>query len=325
VLDTLGLAGNLKTAHILNAIRRGDAAGAITQFGDLYAAGKDVTAVLSELTGLCRDLLIRQTAPEAGMGLMAGGYDEATLKTLSKNLPAERLIAMLELLEQAAEDCKRSGSSRTVAEICLIRLCDPSLDGSNAGLAARIARLEAAVAQGIPVADLQSEKPDQPLQPISTQTQPQKTAQPQPVAAPVATPEVTGPSASAQALKETKPTQTAAAAADEWTQLVGGMKGKVPMTAYPFLKNTEKVIGRRQGSLLTIYYLDDFAYDQSNKPEVLRAITDSVSAQLGQAIQVDLRKGAPTEETPAPQQQEQPSKPVGSISDLKQFMKQHQS
>jgi DNA polymerase-3 subunit gamma/tau len=325
VLDTLGLAGNLKTAHILNAIRRGDAAGAITQFGDLYAAGKDVTAVLSELTGLCRDLLIRQTAPEAGMGLMAGGYDEATLKTLSKNLPAERLIAMLELLEQAAEDCKRSGSSRTVAEICLIRLCDPSLDGSNAGLAARIARLEAAVAQGIPVADLQSEKPDQPLQPISNQAQPQNTVQPQPVAVPVATPEVTGPSASAQPPQETKPTKSAAAAADEWTQLVGGMKGKVPMTAYPFLKNTEKVIGRRQGSVLTIYYLDDFAYDQSNKPEVLRAITDSVSAQLGQAIHVDLRKGTPTEETPAPQQQEQPSKPVGSISDLKQFMKQHQS
>ena len=107
--------------------------------------------MLGELTSLSRDLLIRQTAPAAGLTLMAGGYDEATLNTLAKNMPPERLIAMLELLEQATEDCKRSGSSRTVAEICLIRLCDPSLDGSNAGLAARIAKLEAAVAQGIPV------------------------------------------------------------------------------------------------------------------------------------------------------------------------------
>ncbi len=45
---------------------------------------------------------------------------------------------MLELLEQATEDCKRSGAAAP-AEICRIRLCDPSLDGSNAGLAARIA------------------------------------------------------------------------------------------------------------------------------------------------------------------------------------------
>ena len=170
VLDTLGLAGNLKTAHIFNAIRKGDAGAAVTQFGELYAAGKDVTAVLGELTSLSRDLLIRQTAPAAGLTLMAGGYDEATLNTLAKNMPPERLIAMLELLEQATEDCKRSGSSRTVAEICLIRLCDPSLDGSNAGLAARIAKLEAAVAQGIPV---RASAPAEPAAPTA-QAQPRQ-------------------------------------------------------------------------------------------------------------------------------------------------------
>ena len=101
---------------------------------------------------------------------MAGGYDEATLNTLAKNMPPERLIAMLELLEQATEDCKRSGSSRTVAEICLIRLCDPSLDGSNAGLAARIAKLEAAVAQGVPV---RASAPAEPAAPTA-QAQPRQ-------------------------------------------------------------------------------------------------------------------------------------------------------
>ena len=42
--------------------------------------------MLGELTSLSRDLLIRQTAPAAGLTLMAGGYDEATLNTLAKKI-----------------------------------------------------------------------------------------------------------------------------------------------------------------------------------------------------------------------------------------------
>lgn len=52
VLDTLGLAGNLKTAHIMNAIAAGDTSAALTQLAQLYDDGKDVGAVLSELSAL---------------------------------------------------------------------------------------------------------------------------------------------------------------------------------------------------------------------------------------------------------------------------------
>lgn len=63
VLDTLGLAGNLKTAHIMNAIASGDTSAALTQLAQLYDDGKDVGAVLSELSALTRDLLIQQDRP----------------------------------------------------------------------------------------------------------------------------------------------------------------------------------------------------------------------------------------------------------------------
>lgn len=40
--------------------------------------------MLSELSSLTRDLLIRKTAAKGGEGLLTGGYDEETLRTLSK-------------------------------------------------------------------------------------------------------------------------------------------------------------------------------------------------------------------------------------------------
>ena len=331
VLDTLGLAGNLKIAHVFNAIRRGDASGAVTQFGELYASGKEVTAVLSELISLSRDLLIRQTAPGAALSLMTGGYDEATLNTLTKHMPPERLIAILQLLEQAVEDCKRSGSSRTVAEICLIRLCDPSLDGSNAGLAARIARLEAAVAQGIPARPApQSEAAPEPA--AESEQAPWDETMPPPPGeedAPPLEPEPQMPqravSSEGQHPTPRQSAQPQAAAepapAGEWPKLVAALHDVVRMPAYMFLKHPTDTVGIRQGNLLTIYFKEEFAYDQVNKPEILSAIAQTASAQVGAPVQVELRKGLPDQQKSGLQA---PPKPVGSMNDLKNFMQQHQ-
>ena len=332
VLDTLGLAGNLKTAHIFNAIRKGDAGAAVTQFGELYAAGKDVTAVLGELTSLSRDLLIRQTAPAAGLTLMAGGYDEATLNTLAKNMLPERLIAMLELLEQATEDCKRSGSSRTVAEICLIRLCDPSLDGSNAGLAARIAKLEAAVAQGIPArtsAPAEAPAPTAQVQPRQEEAPPWDDTMPPPPDDSDAPPMEGEPDLPAPAAPAPKaaPKKTPANNG-EWPKLVTAMRGAVKMPAYSFLKKADSTVGVREGNVLTIYCIEEFAYDIINKPEIIAALADVASAQAGTAVEVKLHKGAPAGTARAGTGAGAPAakpKPVGSMADLKQFMQQHQS
>ncbi|MCD8007380.1 MAG: DNA polymerase III subunit gamma/tau, partial [Clostridiales bacterium] len=148
VLDALGLAGNTKTAHIMNHIRRGETAQALTELGELYAAGKDVGAVLSELAGLTRDLLLRQTTGGSAPGLMAGGYDEATMQALSRGLSSQRLLHMLTLLQDTQAKLKTSANRRTDAELCLIQLCDRTLDGSVLSLSERLSRIEAAWANG---------------------------------------------------------------------------------------------------------------------------------------------------------------------------------
>ena len=152
VLSALGLAGNLETAALMEQIAKGETAGALETLARLYGAGKDVGSLLGELSALARDLLIRKTAPQSGAALLTGGYDETTLRRLDRLLTPARLAQILSQLQAVSADLSRSGNRRTDAELCLIRLCDETLDLSPAGLNARLTRLEERLAGGtVPV------------------------------------------------------------------------------------------------------------------------------------------------------------------------------
>ena len=96
--------------------------------------------MLGELSTLARDLLLRKTAPSSGSALLSGSFDETTLRRLSEQFTAPRLVWVLTTLQGVLADLPRSSNRRTDAELCLIRLCDESLDDSPLGLAARLDR-----------------------------------------------------------------------------------------------------------------------------------------------------------------------------------------
>ena len=148
VLDALGLAGNLQTARLLEHTLSRDAQAALLQLDQLYQGGKDVGAILGELSTLVRDLLLRKTAPEGGEALLSGGYDEATLDRLGKGVSSARLIYLATTLQKAAADLYYSANRRTDAELCLLRLCDESLSGDLTALEARVERLEESAQRG---------------------------------------------------------------------------------------------------------------------------------------------------------------------------------
>ena len=148
VLDVLGLAGNLQTAQLLECILRRDAKAALLLLNQLYAGGKDVGAVLGELSTLVRDLLLRRTAPEGGAALLSGGYDSAMLDRLSRDVPGSRFLHLASTLQKATADLYYSSNRRTDAELCILRLCDESLSGDLTALEARVQRLEDALARG---------------------------------------------------------------------------------------------------------------------------------------------------------------------------------
>ena len=148
VLEVLGLAGNLQTAQLMQDILDRNAQAALLLLNELYAGGKDVGAVLGELSTLTRDLLLRKTAPEGGAALLSGGFDSATLDKLGKGVPANRFLYLASTLQKTAADLYYSADRRTDAELCLLRLCDESLCGDLTALENRVTRLEDALERG---------------------------------------------------------------------------------------------------------------------------------------------------------------------------------
>ena len=149
VLDALGLAGNVQTAQLMELILSRDTRGALALLGKLYDGGKDVGAVLGELSTLSRELLISATAGEGGESLLSGAYDAATLRNLRAQGTSARFIQLCTILQETAAQLQFSVNRRTDAELCILKLCDETLSGDLAALGARIARLEEQIAAGV--------------------------------------------------------------------------------------------------------------------------------------------------------------------------------
>lgn len=156
VLDALGLAGNLQTAQLMDCVLRRDTKAALLLLHRLYGSGKDVGAVLGELSALARDLLISETAPEGGAALLTGGYDGQTMDGLLRQADSARLIAICTTLQRAAADMNVSVNRRTDAELCLLKLCDETLSGDLSAINARLARLEQQMTAGVRYAAAES-------------------------------------------------------------------------------------------------------------------------------------------------------------------------
>ena len=317
ILDTLGLAGNVETAALMERLAARDTAGALDTLARLYANGKDVGTTLGELSALARDLLLRKTAPQGGAALMAGGYDEATLRRLGEMLSAQRLLQMLTCLQAAGADLPRSANRRTDAELCLIRLSDEGLDESFAGLSARIARLEERIARGVPAAPVsvsstkaepavpvKAEKPapqedappweeDRPPLPEEPPAEPEYVFdEPERSPAGAAPPDSPPPKVSA------RPAPAAQTGGDSafWPSFAAGLKGKVPPTVMPYLNNPAKVTGVWKNGKLTLWVDSEFTRSMLNKPAILEGLAGAAAASFGGKAQVSIVTGAPPEE-----------------------------
>ena len=313
ILDTLGLAGNVETAALMERLAARDTAGALEALARLYAGGRDMGSVLGELSALARDLLLRKTAPQGGAALMTGGYDEATLRRLGEQLSAQRLLQMLTQLQRTAADLPRSASRRTDAELCLIRLSDEGLDESFAGLSARIARVEERLARGIPAAPAPEQKPapkaepgkapppadgpppwEEELPPPPGEAPPEgpdyALDQPPPV------PEQPRPApagAAPQGGRPAAPPPEDGGDSAFWPSFAAGLRGKVPPTVMPYLNNPAKVAGVWKNGRLTLWVDSEFTRSMLNKPAVLEGLARAAAASFGGQPQVGVVTGAP--------------------------------
>ena len=294
VLNTLGLAGNLESAALMEQIAEGNTAAALETLGRLYAAGKELSAVLGELSGLTRDLLLRRTAPQGAATLLTGGFDEATMRALGERFTAPRLIHMLTELQHTGVELKQSADQRTTAELCLIRLCDVTLDDSSAGLSARLTRLEQLIGSGVPAV---TPAPVPSPKRVTTPSAPQSDDLPPweeksaPTLEPVPAPEPPRP---------VPPPSSSAPTGEFWTEFSAGLRGLVPPSALPYLMNRSAVSGTWQNGVLTIWVKDEFTKAMLNKAPIMEGLAKAAGIRFGQQARVVFSVGTAPAHTSAP-------------------------
>ena len=188
VISAMGLAGNLRTARLLQSIADGDTAKTLEQFRSLWQDGKDPAALLDELSMLQRDLLMQAVAPHGGRELLSGGYDSETLRSLSGAFTPAQLLANLQSIQDALTAMAAQPNPRIAAELCLIRLCRPELCDDVPTLCARVDKLEQAVRSGdipAPAAAAPARPAPAPQQEPMPKPSPAQKAQPKPEPKPV--------------------------------------------------------------------------------------------------------------------------------------------
>ena len=160
VLEATGAAGGERITSLLDAVIKRDSAAALGIFAGLWQDGKDPAGVLGDLSVLMRDALILSVAPRGGAALLSGAYDEESLRRIGSLMGREELLYGMSAVQEGVNALRDSPSARTTAELTLLRLCNPS--GGEDALAARISRLEAALAGGISLPAPEPEPAPQP-------------------------------------------------------------------------------------------------------------------------------------------------------------------
>ena len=321
VLDIHGLAGNVQTAQLMELILRRDAKAALLLLHRLYTGGKDVGAVLGELSTLARDLLISSTAPEGGAALLSGGYDGKTLSALQKAASNARLIQICTVLQESAAALHGSVNRRTDAELCLLRLCDEALSGDLTALSARIARLEDRLAaraayQAAPATPAEpptsagqsidncppsddappwddGDAPPPYGEPIPSEPPAPETPAPE---SPTPEPEPAVPAPSAEdAAEASDPPESAAKApkADDgavFARLMEDYKNRLPVHLRGFLGMAK---GRLSGGVLTVYCATDQHTHMLDTPATAATIAEVTAQAIGSGVTVRFLTGEP--------------------------------
>ena len=311
VLDVLGLAGNLQTARLMELILSRDAQGALLLLDKLYKGGKDMGAVLSELSTLTRDLLLRKTAPQGGAALLSGGFDAAALDRLGKGVPAGRFLHLASTLQTASAELYASVNRRLDTELCLLRLCDESLSGDLTALEARIRRLEdnqSARAELRPPAS--PPPPKAPPAPAGQKDPPPWEEPPLPEEPPLMEepgqriydiPEEAPPAPAEDCPAAAPPAKPVAAPPAKpldggwWRTLAEHCKGRLSPMYRPFLGMCS---GFLEGDLLTVCAPDELTLGRLDNDRVREILLQEAESLTGGTLRLALRAGEPPKSSP---------------------------
>ncbi len=157
VSNTIGSTGREGTARVVDAIARRDHDALFETVDEVVRSSRDLSVFWQELIGYYRDMLVAATTRDPARYLDLTDSERETLGTLAARFPRETLLYHIGLMEDALFAMQRAFSvKRTVAELTLVRMCDPALDTSPEAILARLSRVEEQLVAGVAAAPVES-------------------------------------------------------------------------------------------------------------------------------------------------------------------------
>jgi len=142
VMRLVGATDREPLERLSRAVAAGDASSVIEQVAQLYAGSKDMSLLCSELMAHYRDIMAVKLSNDP-KSLLALTDDQCeSLRAIANEYTLESLLYCVRALADTLSRMSRYADKRAELELCLIRLCSPSLDDSREALLARIKRLE---------------------------------------------------------------------------------------------------------------------------------------------------------------------------------------
>ena len=275
VYASLGLAGEKRTAELMQAIAEQDTAKALTIFSALYSAGKDVSALLGEMCALCRDLLVLRTAPKSGLSMLSGIATEQQALALQSVFSPGELMRVLTETQKTRVSFGKNTDVRVAAELLLMQLCEPSLRLDAQALDARISRVEEQLASGVLVKSAPKASggdafdDDRPPFPDDADDPERGSAPP------------------AQTQEQSSAAPQAETPAGFWPALSEKLRAALPAKISGFFAVNGPIHPVLQGEVLIMAVDSDFVLNQVKKtPDTEALVREKASAILGKPVSV---------------------------------------
>ena len=166
VTDTIGSAGREGMLLVVRAIAGKNYDALFEVVDQTVRSSRDLGVFWQDLIGLYRDMLVFKTTKNATKYLDLTDAEAAAMQAAAGLFTKETLLWHTCILEDAFFAMGRAYDiKRTVAEVTLLRLCDPTLDTSTAAILARLSQLEETIITGNFATQVQAQPQAQPIPP----------------------------------------------------------------------------------------------------------------------------------------------------------------
>ncbi len=147
--EMMGSVGRESILALTGALANADYDAIFASISEAVSASRDLEVFWQDLLSVYRDMLVMKTTENAARYLDLADAEAAELATLAAHFSKGTLLLHCRLIEDALFAMQKANAAkRMIAELTLVRMCDPRLDTSPESLVARLERLEDAAATG---------------------------------------------------------------------------------------------------------------------------------------------------------------------------------